>query len=198
MTATFILAHGAGAGPSSPWMKRYKRGLEARGMRVVTFEFPKTRSNMTKLEDAYRAVIDETPGRPLVIGGKSMGGRVASLIAAKYTLPIRGLVFFGYPLHPPGKPEKRRDAHLPDVKHPMLFVSGARDPFGSDKEIRALAKKLGSEVLVVPGGNHSIEVPKRWAVAGSAAGGTAQTPTTQGDVDARVWDAAAAFVRQLK
>ncbi len=183
----FVFGHGAGAPSTSPWMKRYERGLAKRGLRVVTFDFPKTRSSMTPLEDAFRAVIERTrarfPGEPLAIGGKSMGGRVASLIAAKYTLPVERLVFFGYPLHPPGKPDKRRDAHLPQVKPPMLFVSGSRNPFGSGVEMRALAKKLGAKLLVVEGGNHSLEVPKRW-------------PETQGEVDARVWDAAAAFMLQ--
>jgi len=186
----FVFAHGAGAGPSSPWMKRYARGLRARGLRVVTFEFPKTRSSMEPLEDAYRAVVARTrrrfPDEPIAIGGKSMGGRVASLIAAKYTLPIERLVFFGYPLHPPGAPEKRRDAHLPDVKQPMLFVSGARDPFGSEDEMRALTRGLGAELLCIEGADHSLEVPKRWPVA-------------QRVVDAQVWDRAAAFLlRQSK
>ena len=185
----FVFGHGAGAPSSSPWMKRYARGLEKRGLRVVRFDFPKTRSTMAPLEDAFRVAIDKArarwPDEPVAIGGKSMGGRVASLIAAKYTLPVERLVFFGYPLHPPGKPEKRRDEHLPDVKQPMLFVSGARDPFGSADEMRALAKKLRAKLLVVEGGNHSLEVPKRWT-------------ETQSEVDARVWDAAAAFLLQSK
>ena len=183
----FVFGHGAGAPSSSPWMKRYARGLEKRGVGVVTFDFPRTRSTMAPLEDAFRAAIDRTrarfPDEPIAIGGKSMGGRVASLIAAKYTLPVARLVFFGYPLHPPGKPDKRRDEHLPRVKQPMLFVSGSRDPFGSAAEMRALAKKLRAKLLVVDGGNHSLELPKRW-------------PETQGEVDARVWDAAAAFMLQ--
>ena len=185
----FVFGHGAGAPSSSPWMKRYARGLEKRGLRVVTFDFPKTRSTMAPLEDAFRAAIDKArarwPDEPVAIGGKSMGGRVASLIAAKYTLPIARLVFFGYPLHPPGKPEKRRDAHLPDVKQPMLFVCGTRDPFGSERELSALAKKLGAKLLVVEGGDHSLIVPKR-------------APEPQREVDARIWDATASFVAQLK
>jgi predicted alpha/beta-hydrolase family hydrolase len=181
----FVLAHGAGAGSSSPWMKRYAKGLGARGLRVVTFDFPKTRSNMDVLEKAYLDVIEKTrkrfPKEPISIGGKSMGGRIASMVAAKQELPVERLVFFGYPLHPPGKPDKRRDAHLAHVRQPMLFVSGARDPFGSEREMRNLSKSLGASVLVIPGGNHSIEVPKR-------------SPEPQDAVDARVWDAAAAFV----
>ena len=184
--ATFVFAHGAGAPSSSPWMKRYKRALEKRGVRVVTFDFPKTRSNTDVLERAFVEVIEKTK-QTVAIGGKSMGGRIASMIAAKYTLPVSRLVFFGYPLHPPGKPEKRRDAHLPDVKQPMLFVQGARDPFGGEDELRPLAKKLGAKLLVVAGGDHSLVVPKKW-------------PETQDEVDAGVWDAAAAFIlgRQSK
>ena len=185
---TFILAHGAGAGPKSTWMVRYARALKKRGVRVVTFEFPKTRSQMNVLGDAYRKVIERTharfPNEPLSIGGKSMGGRVASMIAAKYTLPIESLVFYGYPLHPPGKPEKRRDAHLPDVKVPMLFISGTRDPFASEDEMRALVKSLGARarLVVIAGGDHSLIVPKR-------------AIEKQRDVDARIWDET---VAQLK
>ncbi len=180
--ATFILAHGAGAESKSEWIVRYAKALASRGVRVVTFDFPKTRSKMDPLMDAYVAVVEETcarfPKEPLSIGGKSMGGRVASMIAANYTLPIASLVFFGYPLHPPAKPEKRRDAHLPDVTQPMLFVCGTRDPFGSEKELRALTKKLGAELLVIEGGDHSLVARK--------------------NQDARIWDAAAAFVAQWK
>jgi len=184
--ATFVLAHGAGAGSTSPWMTRYAKGLAARGLRVVTFDFPGTRSSMEPLEKAYVDVVERVharfPNEPLAIGGKSMGGRVASQIVAKYKLPVARLVLFGYPLHPPGKPEKRRDVHLPDVRQPMLFVSGARDAFGSEREMQNLAKSLGSELLEIAGGDHSLEVPKRF-------------PETQAEVDARVWDAAVNFVQ---
>lgn len=181
---TFVFAHGAGAPSSSPWMKRYERALEKRGVPVVTFDFPKTRSNLEVLERAFIEVIEKTK-QTVAIGGKSMGGRIASMIAAKYTLPVSRLVFFGYPLHPPGKPDKRRDAHLPDVKQPMLFVQGARDPFGGEDEMRPLAKKLGAKLLVVAGGDHSLVVPKKWS-------------EKQDEVDARIWDAAAAFLLQSK
>ncbi len=187
--ATFVLAHGAGAESRSEWIVRYAKALASRGVRVVTFDFPKTRSSMEPLEKVYVDVVEKTrarfPSEPLSIGGKSMGGRVASLIAAKYTLPISRLVFFGYPLHPPGKPEKRRDAHLAGVKPPMLFVCGTRDPFGSEEELRALTKKLRAKLLVIEGGDHSLVVPKH-------------APVPQREVDARVWDAAASFVAQLK
>jgi predicted alpha/beta-hydrolase family hydrolase len=159
--ATFVLAHGAGAESKSEWMVLHAKELAKRGVRVVTFDFPKVRSTMTPLEDAYVKIVTATherfPNEPLSIGGKSMGGRVASLIAAKYTLPIARLVFFGYPLHPPKKPEKRRDAHLPDVKQPMLFLHGTRDPFGTPREMRALCKKLGSELVLFEGQGHDLD-----------------------------------------
>jgi uncharacterized protein len=159
--ATFVLAHGAGAESKSEWMVLHAKELAKRSVRVVTFDFPKVRSTMTPLEDAYVKIVTATherfPNEPLSIGGKSMGGRVASLIAAKYTLPIARLVFFGYPLHPPKKPEKRRDAHLPDVKQPMLFLHGTRDPFGTPREMRALCKKLGARLVLFDGCGHDVE-----------------------------------------
>jgi predicted alpha/beta-hydrolase family hydrolase len=157
---TFVLAHGAGAESDSEWIVSHAKALAKRGVRVVTFDFPRVRSTMVPLEDAYREIVGETharfPKEPLSIGGKSMGGRVASLIASKYTLPIRSLVFFGYPLHPPKKPEKRRDAHLPDVKQPMLFLHGTRDPFGTPREMRALCKKLGARLVLFEGQGHEL------------------------------------------
>ena len=159
--ATFILAHGAGAESNSDWIVSHAKVLATHGIRVVTFDFPRVRSVMTPLEDAYLAVIEKTrakfPNEPLSIGGKSMGGRVASLVASKHALPIEKLVFFGYPLHPPNKPDKRRDAHLPDVKQPMLFLHGTRDPFGSPGEMRALCKKLGARLVLFERQGHDLE-----------------------------------------
>ncbi len=187
MKATFILAHGAGAGSSSEWIVRYAEGLRARGVRVVTFDFPKTRSQMTVLEDAYARVVERTlarfPNEPLSIGGKSMGGRVGSQMLARYMFPVRSLVFYGFPLHPPGEPKKRRDAHLANVEQPMLFVSGTRDPFGSPRELRALAKKLGARLTLIESGDHSLAVTK-------------SSGLDQREVDARIWDETAAFVCQ--
>jgi predicted alpha/beta-hydrolase family hydrolase len=196
--ATFVLAHGAGAGQSSAWIVRYARALAKRGLRVITFDFPGSRKN-EPLENAYKRIVVDVrkrfPGEPLAIGGKSMGGRIASQLASKEAQGLApstrrddtcALVFFGYPLHPPGTPEKRRDAHLPSVRVPMLFISGTRDPFATPRELRALTKKLGASLSLVDGGDHSLHVPKASAVP-------------QRDVDARVWDETAAFVSaQLK
>jgi predicted alpha/beta-hydrolase family hydrolase len=193
--ATLVLAHGAGAGQSHPWMQRYAAGLAARGVRVVTFDFPYVEAGRrapdrpSVLEETYRGVVLAVRDRfegPLFIGGKSMGGRIASQIAAKYTLPVEGLVFFGYPLHPPGRPAVRRDAHLPEVAAPMLFVSGTRDGFATEPEMKELVRELGrrASLLAVAGGDHSLEIPKR-------------SGESQSEVEARVWDAAAAFVLSL-
>ncbi len=185
--ATFIFAHGAGAGAESEWMIHHAEGLRARDIRVVTFDFPRTRSQMNVLEDAYRDVVLRTlerfPNEPLSIGGKSMGGRVASQMIAKYNLRVRSLVFLGFPLHPPGEPKKRRDAHLPSVNQPMLFISGTRDPFASSRELRALTKKIGAKLTLIESGDHSLIVTKKSRI-------------DQRDVDARTWNEIAAFVSQ--
>lgn len=165
---TLVLAHGAGAGELHPWMVRVAKGLAARGIHVVTFNFPymdagrKAPDPAPVLEKAYgEAWARLVSGRsgPLFAGGKSMGGRIASLVAAKngFQPAPAGLLFFGYPLHPPGKAEQRRDRHLPDITQPMLFLHGERDPFGSPREMTDLAARLsGSTLHIVPGGDHSL------------------------------------------
>lgn len=175
MPATLILAHGAGAGQSHPFMIDMATRLASRGIDVVTFDFlymtrgKKLPDRNETLEATWQAAIAATRARGglpierLFIGGKSMGGRIASQIAAGSGAPrVAGLVFLGYPLHPPKKPQLRRDAHLPRVAVPMLFVQGTRDLFGTAKELRALAKKLPRASLhAVEGGDHSLTVPRR-------------------------------------
>jgi predicted alpha/beta-hydrolase family hydrolase len=102
-----------------------------------------------------------------VIGGKSMGGRIASQIAAAGEDGVAGLVFLGYPLHPPGRPDKLRSEHLGRIRAPMLFVQGSRDAFGTPDELRAAlaGAKAAAELLVVDGGDHSFKVPKRGALS---------------------------------
>ncbi|HTF93891.1 MAG TPA: alpha/beta fold hydrolase [Verrucomicrobiae bacterium] len=175
---TLVLGHGAGADQLSGFMRMAATGLAARGLDVLTFNFlykeqgrgipdPKAR-----LESCYQAVIKTALRHPklkknrLVIGGKSMGGRIASQVAADAPEGIAGLVFLGYPLHPPGRPDKMRDEHLPAVVAPMLFVQGARDTFGTAEEIRAVIKKrrLHAEVYVIEGGDHSFKAPKSFGV----------------------------------
>ena len=169
--AGLVLAHGAGAGQSSPFITSAARGLAARGTSTVTFDFAymaegrRIPDRGPVLEARWRSAVAEArralgPG-PLFIGGKSMGGRIASQVAAAGGLaPLAGLVFLGYPLHPPGRPERRRDAHLPGIAEPMLFVQGGRDPFGTAEEIRAILPALKRASLhEVPGGDHSFKVP---------------------------------------
>ena len=119
-----------------------------------------------KLEACYRAVIETVARRKLgklAIGGKSMGGRIASQVAAVGAADVAGLVLLGYPLHPPGKPEELRVKHLPAIETPMLFVQGSRDAFGTPEELRPFMRKLKAraELHVVEGGDHSLKVPKR-------------------------------------
>jgi hypothetical protein len=171
---TLILGHGAGAGQSSTFMVDIATGLAARGIDTVTFNFLYTEQGRrlpdpkVKLEACFRAVIETVARRnngrgPLAIGGKSMGGRIASQVAAGDALDVTGLVFLGYPLHPPGKPDQLRDKHLSDIKAPMLFMQGARDAFGTPEELRPIIKKLKVPVALytVAGGDHSFKVLKR-------------------------------------
>ena len=171
---TVLLGHGAGANQLSGFMRMIAGGLAARGFDAMTFNFLYTEQKRSfpdpkaRLESCYRAVIDaalnqrKLKGNRLVIGGKSMGGRIASQVAAVNPDGIDGLVFLGYPLHPPGKPDKLRAEHLPAIKAPMLFVQGARDAFGTSEEIRVIIKKLRLPATLYPieGGDHSFKVPK--------------------------------------
>jgi uncharacterized protein len=153
----------------SHFMVQAAEGLAARGVTAITFDFPyftAKRSVPDKapvLEVSWRAAIAEarehTGALPLFIGGKSMGGRIASHLAAQGVDGVRGLIFFGYPLHPPGNLEKRRDAHLPSIGEPMLFVQGSRDAFGTSAEIRALLPRLQHARLdEIEGADHSFKV----------------------------------------
>jgi uncharacterized protein len=172
---TLILGHGAGSGQTSGFMVTFANALAARGIDVVTFNFSYIERGRhvpdpgDKLEACYRAVIDaarahkKLKGNKLAIGGKSMGGRIASQVAAKGLDDLAGLVFLGYPLHPPGKPEQLRSKHLPNIKAPMLFVQGSRDSFGRPEELRPILKKLKTpcKLYEVVDGDHSLKIPKK-------------------------------------
>jgi len=188
---TIILGHGAGANQLSGFMRMVAGGLAARGFDVLTFNFLYSERGRRlpdpkpKLESCYLAVIEaalkhkKLKGNRLVIGGKSMGGRIASQVAAALSDPrsdiskqasrsieIDGLVFLGYPLHPPGRPEKLRAEHLKDIRAPMLFVQGARDAFGAPDEIRTVMKqqRFKGEIFPIESGDHSFKVPKSSAL----------------------------------
>lgn len=169
--AAIVLAHGAGAGQASAFMVKAATGLSERGVAAATFDFPyisagrKVPDRAPILEGAWREAIDaartELGRLPLFIGGKSMGGRIASHVASQGGAgKLAGLVFFGYPLHPPGRPEQRRDAHLPAIAEPMLFIQGGKDTFGTGVEIRDLLPTLQRATLhEISGGDHSFKVP---------------------------------------
>jgi predicted alpha/beta-hydrolase family hydrolase len=181
--AALILGHGAGGGQRSTFMVDFARGLSARGIDVITFNFLYTEQGRRipdrapALESCYRAVIDasraevDSARRSLFIGGKSMGGRIATQVAAADPgLPLAGLVLLGYPLHPPGKPAERRDKHLPAIARSMLFVQGSRDAFGTPDE---LASAIGAlqpppTLHVVAQGDHSFKVSRKDAAAQAA------------------------------
>ncbi|MGI9166947.1 MAG: alpha/beta hydrolase family protein [Pyrinomonadaceae bacterium] len=201
---TMILGHGAGADQMHAFMRLFANGLADRGLDVMTFNFLYKEQGRgapdpkVKLESCYRAVIEAAVkqknlrGNRLVIGGKSMGGRIASQVAAegirlvpedKEQSKVRskknssqheeqssgdlaGLVFLGYPLHPPGKPEQMRDKHLKNISAPMLFIQGSRDVFGTPDEIRAVIKRdqLPATLYVIESCDHSFNVPKSSSV----------------------------------
>jgi predicted alpha/beta-hydrolase family hydrolase len=175
--ATLLLGHGAGANQTSEFMVNFAKGLALRGVDVVTFNFlyteqgRKAPDKAAKLEDCYRQVLEavckKLPGNKLFIGGKSMGGRIASQIAATGVENLCGLIFLGYPLHPPGKPEQLRAEHLANIRKPMLFVQGERDTFGTPDELRLLLKKMKppAQLYAIASGDHSFTVPKKLGIA---------------------------------
>jgi uncharacterized protein len=171
---TLILGHGAGANQTNPFMVDFATALASRGIDTITFNFlysehrRRVPDPSSRLESCYRAVIDTVCRRrkssadKLAIGGKSMGGRIASQVAAAGIEGLAGLVFLGYPLHPPGRSDRLRSAHLPRVRAPMLFVQGSRDAFGTPGEVQPIiALQPAAELYVVEGGDHSFKVPKR-------------------------------------
>lgn len=169
-TGTFVFAHGAGAGMNHTFMQQLAEAVALAGLDVVRFEFPymaagrSAPGSASASEAAFRAVADEvrqTSRGPLILGGKSYGGRIASHIVAQ-GYPAGGLVFVGYPLHPPGRPEKIRDAHLGDIAVPMLFLQGTRDAFATADLLHPTVKKLKTASLVeIEGGDHSFKVSRR-------------------------------------
>ena len=170
-----VLAHGAGAPQTHKWMVSVSKALATRGLDIVTFNFLYSEAGKRApdrppvLEATWRALIAAVRAHPAVhdrlyIGGKSMGGRIATQIAAggEPVGPLAGLILLGYPLHPPGKPAQLRTAHLPSVQAPMLFVQGSRDTFGTPAELGPVVRSLGgrARLLVIEGGDHSLVRPK--------------------------------------
>jgi hypothetical protein len=167
--ARIVLAHGAGAGQRHPFIVNVARRLAMAGIEVVTFNFLYTEQkrrvpdSTSALEHCFRRVIEsvqQSADRPEVfIGGKSMGGRIAMHLAAQGDR-LQGVFALGYPLHPPGKPQQQRSAHLPAISIPVLLVQGERDPFGTPSELAPVIKTMNAPVSleVVRGGDHSLGV----------------------------------------
>ena len=172
LDTALILAHGAGAGQQSTFMTSFATAFAELGVDAITFNFLYTErrrripDRRPALEACYAAVIQAVRSElrstaPLFIGGKSMGGRIATHVAAAGLAEApRGIVLLGYPLHPPGRPNERRDAHLPDVGCPMLFVQGSRDTFGTPAELKPVFASLRAPATLhaVDGGDHSFKV----------------------------------------
>jgi len=171
--ATIVVAHGAGAGMDHPFLVGFARACLEEGMATMRFNFPYIESGRRSpdteavLRDTWRAAFEAARERrkrePVWASGKSLGGRLASMCAADGEIDPAGLVFLGYPLHPPGKPERIRDEHLYRVDVPMLFLQGTSDPFASPELLDRVVKKLGDRATLVPfeGGGHSFEVRGR-------------------------------------
>jgi predicted alpha/beta-hydrolase family hydrolase len=170
---TVVLAHGAGAPMNAPFLNTVARGLAADGVRVARFEFQYMRARRETgdsvrglagrggapdrepiLRNAWKEVVGELGGgEQLVIGGKSMGGRIASMVADE--VGARGLVCLGYPFHPPGRPEKLRTKHLETLTTPALVVQGTRDPFGTPEDVAGYRLSPAIQVVWLEDGDHS-------------------------------------------
>jgi predicted alpha/beta-hydrolase family hydrolase len=197
IAATLVLGHGAGADQRSAFMVAFGAGLSSLGINVVTFNFLYMERGRSapdpapRLESAFRAAIDSVKNIPelasarLFIGGKSLGGRIASHLAAseKPIANLAGLICLGYPLHPPNRPEKPRTEHLERIRVPIFVAQGSRDAFGSPAEVEPVLEQLKTptRLFVVEGGDHSFTVPKKW-------------PKSQDQVYAEVQDEILRFV----
>jgi predicted alpha/beta-hydrolase family hydrolase len=167
--AVLVLAHGAGGDSTDPLLRALALDLKAQNLETVRFDFPyrqqgrRAPGSQTQSEDAYRQVADSVrrEGLPMFLGGKSYGGRIASHIVSD-GYAADGLIFLSYPLHPPGKPERLRDAHLRTITIPMLFCQGTKDPFAQPALLDDVIASLPSAVHhPIEGGDHSLRVRGR-------------------------------------
>jgi uncharacterized protein len=167
---SLIIAHGAGGPMHSPFIRFFHTELARQGFLAVKFNFPymearrRVPDRREILEGSYRTIVEQVrksshPTSRMLIGGKSMGGRIASQIVANDGVDVNGLFFLGYPLHPPGKTEQLRDAHLYDIKKPMLFVSGTRDSFARKDLLERVVSRIGSKAQLkwIENGDHSFK-----------------------------------------
>jgi uncharacterized protein len=193
----YVLAHGAGAGMRHPFLETIAGALAGRGIGTLRYQFPYMERRSGRPDPpavataTVRAAVEEAtraaPGVPLLAGGKSFGGRMTSTAQAEAPLPgVRGLVFLGFPLHPPGRPGDKRAEHLAGVRVPMLFLQGDRDEFADLKLLRPVVNRLGDQATLhlVKGANHSFKVLKR-------------SGKTDGDVMRELVDATVDWTRSL-
>ena len=170
----YVLAHGAGAGMRHPFLASVARALAGRGIATLRYQFPYVEAQARRpdppgvleatVRSAVAAAASAAPGLPLVAGGKSLGGRMTSNAQAKQPLPgVRGLVFLGFPLHPPKRPGDARAEHLSAVQVPMLFLQGTRDDLAELRLLEPVCHRLGDRATlhVVEGADHSFRVLKR-------------------------------------
>jgi predicted alpha/beta-hydrolase family hydrolase len=167
--ATLVVAHGAGAGMDHPFIAGFARAIAGHGVATLRFNFPYIERGRRSPDPegvlratwlaAFEDARSRSDGRPVLAGGKSIGGRIASMTVAD-GMPAAGLVFLGYPFHPPGKPERVRDEHLYRITVPMLFIQGTADPFAKSEIVRRVLGKLGrvAEHVAIEGGDHSFNV----------------------------------------
>jgi predicted alpha/beta-hydrolase family hydrolase len=176
-----VLAHGAGAGMAHPFLEALARELAAAGVATFRYQFPYMEQRRrvpdspalltATVAGAVHAATEAAPGLPLLAGGKSMGGRMTSQASAQHPLAgVRGLVFFGFPLHPPNRPGTKRADHLKAVGIPMLFLQGTRDEFADLGLLRPICDKLGSQATLhlIDGADHSFHVLKKSGKTDSA------------------------------
>lgn len=166
---SIVVAHGAGVGMDHPFMVGFSRAMNDLGVATLRFNFPYMEAGRRSPDRppvaiaAWRAAFDAAvarahAGEPVWASGKSFGGRMASVAVAE-GMPAAGLVFLGYPLHPPGKPASVRDEHLYGIEVPMLFLQGTKDPFATPAVLGPVIERLGARATLhaVEGGGHSLE-----------------------------------------
>ena len=191
--AVIAVTHGAGAGYDHPFLAGFTDALGREGIATLRFNLPYREAGrrmpgrpadaIAAWRDALRWTENEAAGLPVLAAGKSYGGRMASMAVAEGT-PAAGLVYLGYPLHPPGKPEALRDEHLYGIRMPMLFLQGTKDPFATPALLEEVVGRIGPSAVLewVDGGGHSFEVA-----------GVKRTPA---QVGASLAGTAAEFVRE--
>jgi predicted alpha/beta-hydrolase family hydrolase len=171
-SCVMTIAHGAGAGMHHPFMTTLAQSLAENGITTLRFNFPFTENKKGRpdvpaiahaaIEAAIRHARKQYPSLPLFISGKSFGGRMSSqYLSTHHDTEVSGIIFYGFPLHAPGKPSIERAAHLKDVKEPMLFLSGTRDEFASLKLLEKVCSALpGATLLKIEGANHAFKAGK--------------------------------------